>query len=98
LTDQNYVQALYQLLLGRQGGDAEVAGWVGALPQLGTQGVALGFLQSQEFRTDQFEGYYNALLHRPDDPAGLNGWVMSNLDMHAVRLGFEASPEFFANG
>jgi hypothetical protein len=96
--DQNYVQALYQVLLGRTAGDAEVAGWVNTLPQLGTHGVALAMLHSQEFRTDQFEGYYNALLHRPDDPAGLNNWVMSNLDMHSVRIGFEASPEFFTNG
>jgi hypothetical protein len=96
--DQNYVQALYQVLLGRTAGDAEVAGWVNALPQLGTQGVALGFLQSQEYRTDQVEGYYTTLLHRPADPAGLNNWVMSNLDMYTARLGFEASPEFFANG
>jgi hypothetical protein len=96
--DGNYLRALYQVLLNRTASSAEVAGWVNALPELGTQGVALGFLQSQEFRTDQVEGYYNALLHRPADPAGLNNWVMSNLDMHTVRLGFEASPEFFANG
>jgi hypothetical protein len=96
--DGNYVRTLYQVLLGRQGGAAEVAGWVNALPQLGRQGVALGLLQSQEFRTDQVEGDYTALLHRPADPAGLNDWVMSNLDLHTVRIGFEASPEFFTNG
>jgi hypothetical protein len=96
-SDECFVQALYQVLLGRTASDAEVAGWVSALPQLGRTGVAQGFLGSQEFRGNQFEGYYNALLHRPDDPAGLNGWVMSNLGMHTVRLGFEASPEFFAN-
>jgi hypothetical protein len=96
--EQNYVRALYQVLLGRPAGDAEVAAWVNALPQLGTQGVALGLLQSQEYRTDQVEGYYNTLLHRPSDPAGRNNWVMSNLDMRTVRLGFEASTEFFANG
>jgi hypothetical protein len=59
--------------------------------------VALAMLHGQEFRTYQFEGYYNALLHRPNDLAGLNGWVMSNLDMHSVRIGFEGGPEFFAN-
>jgi hypothetical protein len=73
---------------------------------MGRQGVALGFLagpSATEFRTDQFEGYYNALLHRPDnpdglDPNGLNNWVMSNLDIEAVRIAFESTPEFFANG
>jgi hypothetical protein len=43
--DRNYVQALYQALLGRTAGSAEVAGWVNALPQLGRQGVALAMLQ-----------------------------------------------------
>jgi hypothetical protein len=65
---------------------------------VGRQGEVLSFLQSQEFRTNQFEGYYNALLHRPDDPAGINGWVMSNFDMGTVRLAFEGSSEFSSNG
>jgi hypothetical protein len=94
----NYVRALYQLLLNRTASAGEVAGWVNAMPQIGRQGAALGFLHSQEFRTDDFEGYYNALLHRPSDAAELNGWVMSNLDGGSVRIGFETSPEFFTNG
>jgi hypothetical protein len=69
-----------------------------ALPSAGQQGVALGFLQSTEFRQDAFEGYYNALLRRSDDTTGLNGWVLTNLDLAAVRVGFEASPEFYTNG
>src|SRR5207249_2347686 len=97
--DGNYVQALYQALLGRTASSGEVAGWVGGLNNgLSRQAAALGFLQSQEFRTDQFEGYYETLLHRPADPAGLNGWVFSNLDMHSVRVGFESGREFFSNG
>jgi hypothetical protein len=59
--------------------------------------VALGFLSSQEFRTDQFEGYYNVLLHRPAD-AGLAYWLASGLDVHAVRVGFASGGEFFSNG
>jgi hypothetical protein len=91
----NYVQALYQLLLDRSASPGEVTNLARAG---GRQAMALVVLQSQEFRTDQFEGYYNALLHRPADPTGLNGWVMSNLDMGSVRIDFEASPEFFSNG
>jgi hypothetical protein len=96
--DERYVQALYLLLLDRTGEASGVAGWLGALPTFGRQGVALGFLHSQEFRTDQSEGYYNALVHRPDDRPGLNAWVLSNLDIGSIRVGFEASPEFFADG
>jgi hypothetical protein len=97
--EANYVRALYQLLLGRAAGSGEVAGWVGGLDSApGRPAAALTFLCSREFRTDTFEGYYNALLHRPDDPAGLAGWLASGLDAHAVRLAFESSAEFFANG
>jgi hypothetical protein len=95
---ERFVQALYQLLLNRTGSAQEVASWVNALPQLGQQGVALGFLSSTEFRTDLFTSYYNTLLHRTPDPAGLSGWVNSGLDADAVRLGIENSPEFFLNG
>jgi hypothetical protein len=95
---ERFAQALYLLLLHRAGSSAEVARWVGALAGLGRHGLALGLLHTTEYRTDLFEGYYNALLHQPDNPGGLRGWVFSNLDMGSVRLGFEASPEFFANG
>jgi hypothetical protein len=95
--DERYVQSLYQVLLNRTGTAADVAYWVNQLPQLGRQGVAQGFLGATEFREDQFEGYYNALLHRPAE-AGMDYWVFSNLDINAVRYGFEATPEFFTNG
>src|SRR5262245_51046860 len=71
---------------------------------LGTQNAIIGSrspdscaARSPEFRTHQFEGYYNALLHRPKDPANLTAWVTSGLDMRAVRFAFETGPEFFAN-
>jgi Domain of unknown function (DUF4214) len=93
--DQQYVEALYLLVLNRTGASSEVAGWINALPSLGRQGMALAFLHSTESRAAQFEGYYNVLLNRPDDQPGLNSWVFSNLDMTSVRVGFEAGPEFF---
>src|SRR5262249_5701530 len=74
--DQRYLRALYQVLLGRSGTAAEVAAWVQALPSVGAQGVAQGFLSSTEYRTDLAGSYYNALLHRPPDPA-LADWVFS---------------------
>jgi hypothetical protein len=96
--DSQYVQALYELIMHRAGSAPEVAGWVGALPTPGQRGAALDFLDSGEFRTDQFEGYYNALLHRPSDSAGLNGWLASGLDVFNARVNFETSSEFFSNG
>jgi hypothetical protein len=92
------VQALYQVLLGRTAGDGEVGSWVNALATQGRQGVALGFLSGPEYRAAQVKGYYAALLHRAWDAAGLDAWVSSGLDLRSVRLGFEGSDEFFANG
>jgi hypothetical protein len=91
------VQALYLLLLNRTGSMAEVDGWVSALPQRGQAGVALGILQSLEYRTDVISGYYTSLLHRPAD-GELSGWASSGLDLATVRMGFETTPEFFLNG
>jgi hypothetical protein len=96
--DERFVGALYQLLLTRTAGANEVAGWVGDLPQLGQQGVALAILQSQEYRTDLITGDYTSLLHRSPDLVGLDGWVSSNLDPASVRISFESSTEFFTNG
>jgi hypothetical protein len=96
--DDRFVQALYLVLLNRTASSAEQLAWLSLLPSTGRQGAAQGFLTSGEFRTDQFEGYYNALLHRPDDQPGLNNWVFSNFDVASVRIGFESGSEFFANG
>jgi hypothetical protein len=96
--DERYIQALYQVLLGRFVSGAELAAWNAGLATMGRQGLALAVLSTQEFRTDQFEGYYNALLHRPDDAPGLQAWVNAGLDILGTRLDFESSPEFFSNG
>jgi hypothetical protein len=95
---ESYVQALYKLLLGRTASSSEVSTQAGNVAALGAQQVAQGILGSTEYRLAQFEGFYNALLHRPDDATGLNDWVFSSLDMHSSRVGFDASPEFFNNG
>jgi hypothetical protein len=96
--DARYVQALYQVLLNRTGAPADVGTWVSVLQAVGRQEVALGFLTSREFRADQVVGYYNALLHRPDDSQELSFWVSTGLNIEDVRMGFEASDEFFAEG
>jgi hypothetical protein len=95
-SDTGFVQSLYANLLGRTGGDAEVAGFLAALPSLGRAGVANDFLQSAEFRTDVVDQFYDAtpaptsvavlfppLLHRPTTAttAEINGWVFSCLSL-----------------
>ena len=99
--DARFVQALMLDLWNRAGSPDEVATLVGQLPQLGRSGLALVLLQSPEFRTDQFEGYFNSLLHRPPsaaDAAALTALVDSGMDIRSVRFVFETTPEFFQNG
>jgi hypothetical protein len=85
-------------LLDRTGSSAEVSAQAALIPSQGRTAVALGILSSREFRMYDFEGYYNALLHRPADSAGLSSWAMSSLDVSTVRVDFEASAEFFVSG
>jgi hypothetical protein len=106
--EERFVKALFQLLLGRQGTSNEVAVGVDVLARSSQQNLAFQFLIGQfppafkgpllEFRQDDFNGYYNTLLRREADVNGLNAWVFSNLDIRSVRIDFESSPEFFANG
>jgi hypothetical protein len=96
--DQRLVQALYQLLLDRTATDSELAGWTSTLPTLGPQGMALDFLTSTEFRMDQADGYYQALLHRPSDAPYLPSWAASTFNLVQLEVAFESSPEFFSNG
>jgi hypothetical protein len=95
--DQNYVQPLYQVLLNRRASSSELDNGVAALQTMGRQGLALALLDSQEFRGDQFAGYFATLLHRPADTS-LAGWVTSGLDAHSVRVAFESGMEFYSNG
>ncbi len=92
--NEDFVRALYQLLLNRTAGAAEVQGWESGLARIGRQGVAIGFLVSQEFRTETVGAFYNLLLHRPAEADEINAWVMSDLDLKDVREAIEESAEF----
>ena len=86
------------LELNRTATDAEVSAWVAALPTLGRSGVALGFLESNEFRIGMVTAFYSNFLLRPPDAAGLAAWVASAQSLDHIRQGFEMSGEFLANG
>jgi hypothetical protein len=97
--DQRYIRALYQLFLFRlPAPDGEESVWLARLPVVGQAGVALGIVGSNEFRTNQFQGYYLGLLDRPADPSAYEYWPNQPLDFNAVRLALESSGEFYANG
>jgi hypothetical protein len=60
--------------------------------------VALGFVESLEFRKDVVTAFYALLLHRNPEQDGLTSWVSSGRDLLHIREGIEASGEFFDNG
>jgi hypothetical protein len=95
---QSFVQALYQMLLNRTASSSEVNGCMGQLSTHGKLNVAMGFLQSNEFRSGAVTSFYTTLLQRAPDAAGLSSWVNSGKDLKHVRQGFENSSEFFNNG
>jgi hypothetical protein len=96
--DQRLVQAMYQVFANRTASSAELAFWVAQLPVVGRAGVALGFVESLEFRTDVVTAYYGLLLDRNPDQGGLTFWASSGRDLLRIREGIEASGEFFDNG
>jgi acid phosphatase len=110
-TDYNYVSALYSLLLNRTAGSAEVNGWLNVLPGAGRAAVAVGFLNSAEFRGDAVRSFYGDpslsplpaepffpnLLRRASAPATweVAFWVDSSLDLLGIEAGFAESQEYF---
>jgi uncharacterized delta-60 repeat protein len=96
--NDQFIQALYHVVLNRAGISSEVAGWETFLATSDTRQVALEFLESQEYRGDLIDAYYDVLLHRPADPVGFNSQFNSDLGYFQLRVGLESSSEFFMNG
>jgi hypothetical protein len=95
--DERWVQALYQVLLGRTASSTEVNGWITALATESRTTVALAFVESEEFRIDTITAFYITLLRRDPDDSGLMSWVLSGMDLEHVREGFESSAEFIGD-
>ncbi len=73
---------------------AEVSYWVNHLSDVGRDGVAMAFLHSTEYRTQQVQSFYTAILGRTGSPAEVASWVDGDLDLTSMRIAFEASAEF----
>jgi hypothetical protein len=89
--DERFVQGLYRLLLGRPAGDAELGGWLGALPTLGRGGVASALLASTEYRSRQIEQHFQGLLQRPATREEVASWANSPFDLKTIRMLLERS-------
>jgi len=108
--DKNFVDSMYESLLGRAFDPAGEQSWLNALGDnaAGTPTHAAtethaqvidGFLYSTESLQRLVQGYYQVFLQRPADTAGLNTWVqdLSQQGLPFVTIGeeFIASAEFF---
>ncbi|MCL3859658.1 DUF4214 domain-containing protein [Actinotalea sp. K2] len=98
--DARWVSRLYNHVLNRQPGPAEVDHWVAALAQGQTRdGVAIGFVLSTERLTTVVDGYYRHLLGRGLDPTGRQTWVgaiQAGGRTEAIIGGIISSDEYFA--
>jgi hypothetical protein len=92
-SDERFLRALFTLLLRRAPSDAELSGWLAALPELGRGGVATFLLRSAEFRSLQIASYYEELLQRPATASEVESWANSPFDLLTIRLFVEARPE-----
>lgn len=71
-----WVEALYEGVLDRSAGAAEVAYWTDRVRGGTSRGaVAMGFLLSAERLSTVVDGYYRQLLGRGLDPSGRATWV-----------------------
>jgi hypothetical protein len=97
-TDQAFIQSLYNNLLGRNAGQAEVDGWVSALPSIGRAAVINGFVSSPEFRSNFVNQFFTSLLHRPPTSPELSARVTSAQDQLTIQIGIVSLTEYFTNG
>ncbi|WP_435009062.1 MBG domain-containing protein [Tundrisphaera lichenicola] len=92
-----YVRSLYRAVLGRDGGDAEVAVWLRLEGQGMTRPqVADRFVNSLEHRQQQVISYYQQFLHRAPDSRSVD-WVhklLAGVSEERVVKGFLASNEY----
>ena len=99
--DQDFVNDLYFLLLGRPADASGRAYWVQQL-STGTSrhDVVDSFLHSREAANLMEESYYSSFLHRPSD-AGREYWITQLTNRTAtygqLAMGFLASAEFYQN-
>jgi hypothetical protein len=99
-TNDSFVNALYQDVLGRNPGPGEEAGWLQALNSgVSRQAVAAAFFTSTEYVQNLVLAYYQEFLGRLADAAGLAGWtaLQPKQTDQGVLAGILGSSEGFTN-
>jgi hypothetical protein len=95
-TDRGFVANMYQSILGRSAGPAEVASWVAQIGAHGRAWVVDQIWFSMEAASARAGSYYVLFLKRAADPAGRACWgrVLLAQGEGAVRIGIAGSLEY----
>jgi hypothetical protein len=98
--NEQWVHALYEDFLGREGSLAEWDAWVNVLPSIGTAAVVNSLERSTEALKRQVDSVYTRFLKRSADTAGENFWIQylqqGNTEEQLIDS-LLGSQEFFAN-
>jgi SpoIID/LytB domain protein len=70
-----WVEGMYQGLLGRSAGPSERSYWTTVAGERGRGYVAWQISASYEARLRRLDGYYREILQRPVDSAGMRSWM-----------------------
>jgi hypothetical protein len=100
-TDQAWVTAMYQNILGRGAGQSEVDYHVNRLHQPGVnlQSIVLGFVYSDEFRSGMIEDWYFDYLARTPEQGGVQYWLnqmQAGQSQETIQAGLLGSQEYFS--
>ncbi|HVX13123.1 MAG TPA: DUF4214 domain-containing protein [Pirellulales bacterium] len=97
----NWISNLYQQILGRTPGTAELASWVNAVNTgMPAMQVAQIFVTSNEYRAQRIDQLYEEYLGRSADQSGIAWWTgvwNATGGPEAVQAGIIGSAEFYAN-
>lgn len=96
--DQQFVNALFQDLLGRQADPAALQ-YFGNLAAANRAQVVFDIVHSGEYLADQVRALYEQYLHRAADSGGLDYFVsllQNGENLRQVAVAMAASPEFFS--
>jgi hypothetical protein len=85
-TNETYVAALYQNVLGRPASAAEVGEWAPVAARWGSASVLGGVWGSMESANVRVEAFYQRYLKRSADPAGRASWAPVLLSYGEDRL------------
>jgi hypothetical protein len=96
--EQQFVQTLFNNILGRSGQLDELNQWVAQIATIGTTGVSNDLIHSEESYTRIVDGFYIRFLGRQADPSGETAWVnefLAGATMEQVAAGFVGSAEYY---